>query len=90
MKLKDKTTLRKTILNSIGNTGQLRNIWVFDDGTWEIYDRNTSPLLQCFDGISIYSMLEFTEYYGPNDWKRNAEQTQKAISAFFAAADQSL
>ena len=36
MRIKNKTVLRKWIKNSIGTTGELKVLWIFDDGTWEI------------------------------------------------------
>ena len=81
MKLKDKTKLRKVILRSIGNTGQLRNIWVYKSGEWDIVGTSTSPCDN--SSVCVHHMMEFTEHYGPNDYEQTYAQTQKAITTFF-------
>ena len=42
MKIQNKTKLRQIVVNSCGNTGSCRNLYIFDDGTWELYSVGTS------------------------------------------------
>jgi len=42
MKIRNKTKLRRIVVNSCDNTGSLRNLYIFDDGTWELYSVGTS------------------------------------------------
>ena len=41
MRIKEKTTLRKWIKDSIGTTGELDIIWFYEDGSWQETSSNT-------------------------------------------------
>jgi len=88
MKVKNKTELRRRIVESIGNTGSLDMIWIDkESGDWHIQNQNTSP--QNPSDWLCYSMIKYYEFVDDRYILSSAAIT-KAISDFFKDIEKSL